>query len=188
MRARREVAPTGNTAHITDILDEERGEGMKRALVYRHAKTEKTGANMADFVRELTDEGEQQARSMGRILARQFLAPQLIISSDAVRAVQTAELTREEAGFEVDIREREELYGADASDYVAVLREQDDAYSTLMIVGHNPAIEDLLGMLVHREITMKTGWVAVLDFNVTAWEELADGAPVSIEKILHPES
>jgi len=161
---------------------------MKRVLVYRHAKTEKTGANMADFVRELTDEGERQARSMGRILARQFLTPQLVITSDAVRAVQTAELTREEAAFEADIREREELYGADAADYVSVLREQDDAYDTLMIVGHNPAIEDLLGMLVRREITMKTGWIAMLEFKVSAWEELGDGASVSIEKILHPES
>lgn len=161
---------------------------MKRVLVYRHAKTEKTGANMADFVRELTDEGERQAKSMGRILARQGLTPQLVLTSDAVRAVQTAELTREEAGFEVEVREREELYGADAADYLAVLREQDDAYTTLMIVGHNPAIEDLLGMLVRQEITMKTGWVAVLDFNVSAWEELGDGAPVTIDRILHPES
>jgi phosphohistidine phosphatase len=161
---------------------------MKRVLVYRHAKTEKTGENMADFVRELTDVGEQQARSIGRILARDRLAPQLIITSDAVRAVQTAELTREEANFDVSIREREELYGADAADYVSVLREQDDTYDTVMVVGHNPAIEDLLGMLTGREVGMKTGWVAVVDIEIDTWEELADTPSVTIAKTLRPES
>ncbi|MFP4373937.1 MAG: SixA phosphatase family protein [Spirochaetaceae bacterium] len=160
---------------------------MKRVLVYRHAKTEKTRENTSDFVRELTEEGERQAKSIGRILSRQDLVPQLIVTSDAVRAVQTAELTREEGGFEVTIREREELYGADAGDYMSVLREQDDSYSTIMVVGHNPAVEDLLGAIVRKDITMKTGWVAVLDFDVSAWEELGEGAPGRVEKILHPE-
>jgi phosphohistidine phosphatase len=160
---------------------------MKRVLVYRHAKTEKTGENMADFVRELTDVGEQQAKSIGRILARDSLAPQLIITSDAVRAVQSAELTREEANFDVDIREREELYGADAADYVSVLREQDDAYDTVMVVGHNPAIEDLLGMLTGREVTMKTGWVAVLELGIDAWEQISDTPTVRITHTLRPE-
>ncbi|MFP4011671.1 MAG: SixA phosphatase family protein [Spirochaetaceae bacterium] len=160
---------------------------MKRVLVYRHAKTEKTGENMADFVRELTDEGERQARSMGRQLVKKQLLPDLIVCSDAVRAVQTAEITCEEAGFEVDIREREELYGADAADYLAVLREQDDAHDILMIVGHNPAIEDLLHQLLGREVTMKTASVAVLDAEIEAWERLGEDGDISVADVLTPD-
>jgi phosphohistidine phosphatase len=161
---------------------------MKRLLIYRHGKTQKTGENMADFVRELTDVGEEQAHSIGRQLADGHLMPQLIITSDAVRAVQTAEITAEQAGYEGEIREREELYGADAADYLSVLREQDDAYETIMVVGHNPAIEDLLGVLTTQEVNMKTGWVAVLRTDIDTWEVLADGAPIEIERKLTPES
>jgi phosphohistidine phosphatase len=161
---------------------------MKRVLVYRHAKTEKTGENMADFVRELTDEGERQARSIGKQLAAQNLLPQLIVSSDAVRAVQTAEVTSEESGYEGDIKEREELYGADAEDYLSVLREQDEAYDMIMVVGHNPAIEDLLASLLRREVKMKTGWIAVLDVDVETWEQLGDGVSVTLKQTLSPKS
>jgi len=160
---------------------------MKRVLVYRHAKTEKAQGRMPDFERELTAHGTDQARSIGRALAAAALRPELVITSDAVRAVQTAELTRDEAGFNVEIRLQEELYGADAAEYLSILREQDDTYATIMIVGHNPAIEDLLGMLTGGEVTMKTGWVAVLDAPIDAWEDFADGADVTIAQTVQPE-
>lgn len=161
---------------------------MKRVLVYRHAKTEKAGDNMADFVREITDVGERQARSIGKLLAGEELLPELILSSDAVRAVQTAELTAEEAGYDGEIREQEELYGADAKDYITVLRQQDDTYSTLMIVGHNPAIEDLLESLLGRHEKMKTGWIAELELSVDSWEQLGASGEITIKRTLKPET
>lgn len=161
---------------------------MKRVLVYRHAKTEKAHGRMPDFERELTALGTDQARSIGRALAAGALRPELVITSDAVRAVQTAELTRDEAGFSAEIRLQEELYGADASEYLSILREQDDIYSTIMVVGHNPAIEDLLGMLTGGEVTMKTGWLAVVDAPIDAWENLGDGTGVTIAQTVQPES
>ena len=161
---------------------------MKRVLVYRHAKTEKAADNMADFVREITDEGERQARSIGSLLAKEKLLPELILSSDAVRAVQTAELTAEEAGYDGDIREQEELYGADAQDYISVLRQQDDAYTTLMIVGHNPAVEDLLESLLGHNEKMKTGWIAELELSFASWEQLGSSGEITIKRTLKPET
>ena len=161
---------------------------MKRLLVYRHAKTEKTQENMADFLREITDEGEQQARSIGRQLAKNEWHPQLILCSDAVRAVQTAEVTIEEAGQDWKIREQEELYGAGAEDYISLLQEQDDNHDTLMVVGHNPAIEDLLAKILKREADMKTAWIAVLDLEIDSWKQFGDGSEVTIQETLTPDS
>ncbi|MFO8063897.1 MAG: SixA phosphatase family protein [Spirochaetota bacterium] len=161
---------------------------MKRLLLYRHAKAEKTQENMADFLREITDEGERQARSIGQQLVKKEWIPQLILSSDAVRAVQTAEVTTEEAGLDWNIREQEQLYGADAADYISLVRELNDDYETVMVVGHNPAVEDLLSKIVKREVDMKTAWVAVLDLDIDSWEQFANGAEVTIRETLTPSS
>ena len=145
---------------------------MKELLVYRHAKTQKAGENMADFVRELLPLGTRQAEEMAKRLKKREALPDAVISSDAVRAMQTAEITAEAIGTGLAVLDAPELYGSDAIDYLSLAAKQGDDAERLMVVGHNPACEELVELLTGSHKRLRPGSIAWIRLSVEQWGEL----------------
>jgi phosphohistidine phosphatase len=120
---------------------------MKRLLVLRHAKAVPGTAPLADSARTLAERGERDARRIGDRLRQQKLKPALILTSPAARALHTAQIIATAVGYppqEIVLERR--LYLAEPDALVSVIAAQSAAIETLLVVGHNPGLTDL----VHR--------------------------------------
>ncbi|WP_240506103.1 SixA phosphatase family protein [Thermoactinospora rubra] len=134
---------------------------MRRLILLRHAKAAHV-LGLADRERPLTGRGERDARRAGEELRARGLNPDLVLSSPSVRTRRTAELAfpGAEIGFE------REIYEADPEDLLDVVRRTGEEVSTLVLCGHNPAIEQLAG-----GDHMRPGAFAVFEVGST-WAQL----------------
>ena len=151
---------------------------MKQVLVVRHAESETAEANLGDFGREITDVGVKQARALARRVVELGLIPECVVTSDAVRAVQTAEVFRDQGGYTGEIEQNPDLYDATEETYLDVVCNCDDKLSRIMIVGHNPAVEAVVQLLIGKHRKMKTCSAAIVAAEVDSWRDLvgADAA------------
>jgi phosphohistidine phosphatase len=159
---------------------------MKQILLYRHAKAQKRAENLADFVRQLTSDGVRQASSVGRKLREKNLLPDHVLSSDAVRAMQTAEITKQYSKSTAEIEDVPELYEATTTTFLDTLSKQPDSRNRVALVGHNPTIEEFLKTMLGKETEMKTGCLAVLEANIESWADLAQGKPIKLREVIRP--
>jgi len=119
----------------------------KQIMILRHAKAE-TDSPAGDFHRALNETGRQQAVNLGQALLELKLIPQSIYSSTAKRALQTAEIVCEQLSIDGHgISPREALYLADTDTFLSLFHTLNERISRVLIVGHNPALEDLVDAL-----------------------------------------
>jgi len=122
-------------------------------LILRHGKSDWSTGD-TDFDRPLKDRGKRSAQKIGNWLAEQNLQPDIIISSPAERANTTAEKACKSMGHDTSIiQTNESIYEASLNDLLAVLSEIPDTVKRVMLVGHNPGLEDLLVYLA-KEVTL----------------------------------
>lgn len=152
-------------------------------LLLRHAKSAWDTEATADFDRPLANRGERDAPNMGKWLKNQGLVPDTVVSSPALRAKQTSEA----ACRKMDIKQKEiswdnRVYAATVSELLGVLKDYSKKPKTLMLVGHNPGLEDLLVYLVGGGIhippdgkLLPTAALAHLEMPDN-WKDLAVGA------------
>jgi len=147
---------------------------MKRLVLVRHAKAEPWGYD-DDFSRALTERGESDARKVSRALKYSGIIPDLMISSSALRALQTAILFAGEMGYpEKSIIKNSVLYqGLTSGELLGIIRKLKDEYGTLFLFGHNPA-QSFMARGFCRDFSgeMPTCSSVVIDFQVENWEEI----------------
>jgi phosphohistidine phosphatase len=160
---------------------------MKRLLILRHAKSSWKDERLSDFERPLNKRGQFDAPRMGRLLAQRDLTPQLIISSAAKRARLTAEAVAAASGYTEDIYLTRDLYLASPEEYIDVLSEQGAGHDTVMVVGHNPGIEDLLELLIDYWERMPTAALANVELPIIDWHELTPETQGSLMDLWRPQ-
>ena len=121
----------------------------RRLVLMRHAKSDWFSGEGDDFSRPLSDRGIRDARQMGRWLAAGAYLPDAILSSSSRRTRQTLDLMADGAGLDLDARTEwlDELYHANVGSLCNVLRRLG-AQPAVMLLGHNPGLEELLALLV----------------------------------------
>lgn len=151
---------------------------VKTLILVRHAKSSWSEPGLADKDRPLNARGERDAPRMGKRLARRELKPDLILSSPAVRALETARLIARKLDCKrADIRVDDRLYAAEAGDLLQVLRELGDRPKCVMLVGHNPELTELAHRLSSKVGYMPTCAVAVFAFGAKSWARIGAEAP-----------
>jgi phosphohistidine phosphatase len=145
---------------------------MKTLLVLRHAKSSWTDPRRGDRERPLNQRGLQDAPRMGALVRERGLIPDIVISSDAVRARLTAEAAAGAAGYEGDILLDRQLYLAEPEDILAVLRDIPENAGTVLIVGHNPGLENLVEQLTGEPFDMPTAALAQIVLPIDRWRDL----------------
>lgn len=141
---------------------------MKRLLLLRHAKSSWKQAQ-PDHDRPLKKRGQRDAPLMGKLLADQGALPELIVSSTAIRARDTALSFAEAARYAGEIRFEAKIYEAEVSTLLAVIRALPETVKSAMIVGHNPGLEDLIQTLTAKQERMTTAALAELELPVEQW-------------------
>jgi len=150
---------------------------MKTLLILRHAKTQ-PDAPEGDHARELTERGHRNAAAMGAYIHNLTGAPDAIITSDATRARQTAEIVATAVDFTGSLMVEPRIYAAGLATLLAVVRGIPDEVRSAMIVGHNPGFEELAEALAgnhDQEIRLPTAGLALLEFDVERWDSVREG-------------
>ena len=157
---------------------------MKMLLVMRHGKAEE-GAPRGDKVRVLVERGEREALMMGALMKEEGLELDGVVSSDAARARSTAEIAAKAAGFGGAIRFDAEIYGAGLDDLLGVVKGLPDDWRCVLLVGHNPGMEDLAMALAEEGadlVQLPTAGVARLELKrAKRWKEVREGLGVLVE-------
>ena len=145
---------------------------MKTVLLLRHAKSKRGPEYETDFERPLAGRGERDAPRMGAFLAEQGPMPDMILSSAAERARQTALLCAEAADYMGEIRFEETLYDSGVDGAMELFWALDNAVQTVLMVGHNPDIAELVEMLSGEWTRMPTAALARIDCPIDSWADL----------------
>jgi phosphohistidine phosphatase len=144
---------------------------MKTLILLRHAKAENGSARSPDYDRALNDRGRKEANAVGTFLRKQGLALELAVSSPAKRARETTELALASAGLPVEVRYEQRVYEAGPMRLMEVISEIEEERSLVLLVGHNPGLEELLALLTGRAESMATGTLARIDLKGDQWHQ-----------------
>jgi phosphohistidine phosphatase len=159
---------------IVERFDEE--TTMKTLLLLRHAKSSWDDPAAADFDRALAKRGLRDAPAVGEFLKRARVPVDLVLSSTARRARQTAELVSETAGFG-DLEFTDEIYEASVRQLLDVVRGIHDDHTAVLMVGHNPGFEGLFGELCGPGASFRvpTAAVGCIELDVPRWRDVDRG-------------
>lgn len=159
---------------------------MKILLVLRHGKSSWANAGLADHDRPLNDRGNRDVPRIGRLLLEEGLTPDLIISSTAKRARKTASLVAKNCDYAREVEQSADLYLAGPSSYFDVLRNVDDGFETVLVVGHNPGLEDLVHQMGGEFRRMPTAALAHLEVEIDSWANLSSDAKCKLRNLWRP--
>ncbi len=101
--------------------------------------------------------------------------PDIIVSSLALRAWTTAEMMKESAGFVASLVFESDIYEASVGTLIQVVSGQDDEHASIMLVGHNPGMQDFIRFLTNAIEPMPTAAVAIIALDVESWAEITPG-------------
>ncbi|ARP69080.1 histidine phosphatase family protein [Streptomyces pluripotens] len=157
---------------------------LRRLIVLRHAKSA-WPEGVGDQRRPLGRRGLRDAPAAGRALAEADCLPDLALCSPAVRARRTWELASAQWGTPPPVRYDRRLYAAGVPALFEVVREVPREVETLLLIGHNPGLEELVlslagdgldDTLERVRAKFPTSAIAVLAWRGTGWSALAPGA------------
>ena len=158
---------------------------MKTLGLFRHAKSDWQDPRARDFDRPLNLRGRTGAALMGLHVRDHGQRWDRMIASPAIRCAETIEIACQAAGQPVAVQWDRRIYLASSVTLIDLLREQDDAQGAVLMVGHNPGLEDVIFDLVPDdgtsplrdtvEIKFPTASFAVLELAIDHWGELKDG-------------
>ncbi|MCA1612707.1 MAG: histidine phosphatase family protein [Acidobacteria bacterium] len=147
---------------------------MKILYLLRHAKSSWGDPALADFDRPLNERGRRAAPLVAKLMRERGIRPGLVICSPAARARETAELVAGAEGVDAPIRFDERIYEAHPLDLLKVVRGADEAVAELMIVGHNPGLEELTERLTGERERLPTAALVRIELKADGWARVEE--------------
>lgn len=158
---------------------------MKTLALFRHAKSDWTDARARDFDRPLNARGKRGAAAMGQHIRQGCWRFDRIIASPAVRVTETVEVASRAWGRSFPVEWDRRIYLASSATLIDLLREIEGDPASLLMIGHNPGLEDLIFDLVPDdgssplravvEQKFPTATFAVLECAVDRWADIEPG-------------
>lgn len=158
---------------------------MKTLILMRHAKSSWDNPDLADFDRPLNKRGIEAAPFMGNVLKDKAMIPDVIISSPAKRAKDTAMLVKEACGLSTDIAFEDKIYEASPLSLMYVAAGIDETIETALLIGHNPGMEGFIKALTGKVESMPTAAVAKIILNIENWYDVSANSG-NLEFVLRP--
>jgi phosphohistidine phosphatase len=149
---------------------------MKTLYIVRHAKSSWEFTGLGDHERPLMEKGRQRTSLITEYLKKNNVSPDLLISSHATRAFDTAVLIAQAIGYPPEsIRINKMFYHANEEDIFDEICEVPDTVQSLMIVGHNPTFTDFANQFLDSKIEwLPTSGVVSVSFNTERWEKIME--------------
>lgn len=149
---------------------------MKQMVILRHGKAEQDTMAKDDYDRLLTERGIKNASEMGRFILEKWKIPDLILSSSARRAHDTAILAAQSLGYPVeDIKTDQNLYFAPSRWIMNVISKLPDEVNSCLYVGHNPGVTELINDLGVRLDNLPTASAICFKFPIDSWVDISVG-------------
>ena len=154
---------------------------MKTITLMRHAKSSWDNALLSDMSRPIIQKGIDRTHKMIEHLKKQAFSPDFILTSPAVRAMETAQMMADALGIKSDcFREEPNIYSAHDDVFYDVCFDLPESSSHVLIVGHNPDISGFARKFAGTTIDfLPTSGMASIEFEAERWEAL----PVSKHKV-----
>ncbi len=147
---------------------------LKQIIVMRHAQTESFSDSGSDFARKLTAKGCADAAMMAKKIAKQKVEIDLIISSTSCRTRQTIDqLLPLWPAFKGEINYEDDSYLASAGELVSRINSIEPPVNTVMFMGHNPGLHQLVELLSGRSIEkFSPAYCAILESSQNSWDKV----------------
>ena len=154
---------------------------MKTIFLLRHAKSSWDDVRLDDFDRPLSSRGIKSCKKMGKYLKKNKLIPDIVYCSSAIRAKQTWEVVNRIVEIKENILYEDSLYMSDFSNFINIIKKTKNNFKNLMIVSHNPGIENLALELskdknneIYEKINIKfpTGALIIIKFDLNNWSKV----------------
>lgn len=158
---------------------------MLTLLILRHAKSGHEDG-LPDEARTLTERGRKASKRMGKVAVEYDLVPELVLCSTAVRARETIAgflMTAPQTG---PVMYLSELYLAEPSAYLKALSEHGGDVDRVMVVGHNPGLEDLVRDLTGERVELPTAALVECALEIRKWSELTFESPGELKRFFRP--
>jgi phosphohistidine phosphatase len=159
---------------------------MKTLLLLRHAKSSWDDPTLADHDRPLKKRGVKAALRMGQVIRDFRLNPELILCSTAVRAKETLKLVLETARISPAIEYLDELFHCPVTGFGDALRRVDNRIHRVMLIGHNPGLEEFLHGLTQQETLMPTAALARVKLDLSEWQKFESSIHGQLDHIWRP--
>jgi phosphohistidine phosphatase len=167
---------------------------MKILTLLRHAKSSWDDNVPRDFDRPLNKRGRRAAMTVGRALKAEGFGFDAVIASPAVRVVETLRDVGDGYGHTLTPSHDPDLYLASPATLLERVQQVDDRVERLLVVGHNPGLEQLTlllagsgedGLIGAVAEKYPTAAVAVIRFEVEHWADVREGGG-TLERFIRP--
>ena len=146
---------------------------MKKLIILRHGKSDWSMEDEDDFDRKLTNKGENNAAEIALFVIKKEGKPDLIFSSNARRAADTARIFAVNSEIDsANILFDNHLYLASGTSVLRLIKSMDDKVNFLLIVGHNPGLTDLINQLGVRLDNLPTASGLCFYFETDSWQQI----------------
>lgn len=146
---------------------------MKNLILIRHAKSSWENPWQNDHDRPLAERGLRDAPIMAKRLKKKGIYPDIILSSTALRAIETAKITAQELSFpEEKIEAEKSLFHASPNMILKCIHQQKDTVETILVFGHNPGMNDLINELGVNLDNLPTSGQLGFKLDAESWSEL----------------
>jgi len=157
---------------------------MRRLMLLRHAKSDWSLSGRADHERELAPRGRAAAPLIGRYMAEHGMQPDHAIVSTATRTRETWQLVADMLPRKPSVEFEDRIYEASPRHILTAIADAPAAARSLLVVGHNPGLQDTANLLVETgnkrmlgKLAEKfpTGALAVIDLDIADWADIRPG-------------
>lgn len=142
---------------------------MKNLLLLRHGKSSWDNPALKDFDRPLNERGVNDSKLIAKYALRKKVKPDLVLSSPATRARNTAELFVAAAAPKKTPAYDERIYEASVRRLLQVISGLDDSHKTIVLVGHNPGFEELCERLTGEACKVPTASLTCIGLSIDKW-------------------
>ena len=165
---------------------------MLRLCILRHMDTAWALPGQRDFERELNENGKQDLKAVNMWFRQKKLTPDHVYCSPATRTRQTLAGIQQSFNGTPQISFPDDLYSGFVGEYLKLITSHEKP-ENLLIIGHNPTCASLANLLASKRdsealntvsYTYPTGALAIIDFKITAWNELGEGSGVLVEFLM----
>jgi phosphohistidine phosphatase len=143
----------------------------KSLYLLRHAKAESATLQFSDEDRALTPKGVDDAKKLATKLVKKDIEFDLILTSPAIRAITSAQIIANRLDQKQSLRVEKKLYQADCTTLLAIVGKLHKKIKSILLVGHNPALEDFAAYMTGESVSMQTCSLIEFTFELKDWKD-----------------